>query len=48
MPYTITKEDGKFVVRKRSDNTPVGTHDSHNKAKAQIAAIMMSEAENKK
>lgn len=39
MPYKIVKEDDKYIVRKKEDNKLIGTHDSREKAKKQIAAI---------
>lgn len=48
MPYGIRKTGDKWEVYKKTDPSKVfGTHDSPNEARAQIAAIRMSEAEKK-
>jgi len=39
MPYKIVKEDGKFIVKKKEDDKLIGTHESRDGAKQQIAAI---------
>lgn len=47
MPYEIQKRGNKFVVVKKDDGQVMGSHDSDNEAKAQIAAIHISEAKKK-
>lgn len=43
MPYSVKKERGKWVVRKRLTGKLIGTHDSKEMAQAQIRAIYASE-----
>jgi len=39
MPWSIQKRDDKYLVVKDDDNSVVGTHDSEEKAKRQLAAL---------
>jgi hypothetical protein len=43
MPYRISKEGDKYVVRKQWTGKKVAEHDTLEKAKAQIRAIYLHE-----
>jgi len=43
MPWSVQKKGGKFVVAKKEDGKIVGTHDTRQKAEAQVRSLYANE-----
>ena len=43
MPWSVKKKGGKFVVAKNENGKIVGTHDTRQKAEAQVRALYANE-----
>lgn len=43
MPYTVTKKDKKYLIKKKSTDKVVGKSDSKEKAKASVRARFANE-----
>lgn len=44
MPYEIVKQGNKYFVKKKDSNKVIGSHDTKQRAEAQIRAIHANEA----